>query len=467
MEDISNQSDLPDLDGLPVTVMGLGRHGGGLAAVRWLVARGARVTVTDAAPAEALADSIRAIEDLPLAGCRFGGHHSDDFRDARLIVPNPGVRHDNPYLEEATARGIPCIGEIELFIRNCPAPIIAITGSNGKSTTAAMTAALLRAAGHRVLLGGNIGISLLPRLAEIEHGDRIVLELSSFQLFHMRDDWPGVDVAAVTSFTPNHLDWHGTMSHYKVSKKRILQAASLRSDRPAVVLPTWDDEVDRWGELLSDRRRPIVDSIDIPQMPSAPGSHNRRNAKLALSIFFAIAEQLGETMPDCKNFCEALRNFAGLPMRLQTVVDRADRLFINDSAATTPQSVAEAVTALSAARRPLWMLIGGKNKGLDFCTLFRQIISAESNVHGVAFYGIHGSDLLGDYKRVREEIATEGSPLTIEVKTLEEALRWACENSRPGETIVLSPGCAATDQFVNYAARGRHFDRLAAEIEFP
>jgi len=464
MEDKNLQADLPDFRGLPVTVMGLGRHGGGLAAVRWLVEQGARVTVSDASPAERLTDSIRAIEDLPLVGCRFGGHDAADFRDAQLIVPNPGVRHDNPFLQEATERGIPCIGEIELFIRNCNAPIVAITGSNGKSTTAAMTAELIRAAGRRVFLGGNIGVSLLPRLAEISPDDRVVLELSSFQLYHMRADWPGVDVAAVTSFTPNHLDWHDTMSHYRAAKQRILQAGGGDSDRPAVVLPTWDEEVDRWGKSLAAGRCPIVDSPELPEMPAARGPHNRRNARLALSIYFALARHCGESPPDCNICQQALRDFAGLPMRLQLIAERDDRQFVNDSTATTPQSVAEAVGALASLRRPLWVLIGGKNKGLDFRPLFRLMLSGESLVHGVVFYGVCGPNLFSDYQAVRKELREEVAQEARQVETLDQALCFAAESSQRGDTIVLSPGCAATDQFVNYAARGRHFDRLVGEI---
>ena len=173
-----------DYRGRRATIMGLGHFGGGAAAARWLARQGAIVTVTDLADENALADSLPLLADVPIAAVHLGGHREEDFRDADLVVVNPAVRPDSPWLHLARQSGAGSATELELFIENCPAPIIGVTGSNGKSTTAAMIASILKAAGRRTFLGGNIGGSLLDQLPQIGRDDWVVLEISSFQLWH-------------------------------------------------------------------------------------------------------------------------------------------------------------------------------------------------------------------------------------------------------------------------------------------
>lgn len=172
--------------GRRVTILGLGHFGGGVAAARWLARQGAVVTVTDLADENTLADSLALLADVPIAALHLGGHREDDFRDADLIVVNPAVRPSSPWLQAAHRSNARLSTELELFIENCPARIVGVTGSNGKSTTAAMIAAILKAGGRRTFLGGNLGGSLLDQLPQIRPDDWVVLEISSFQLWHLR-----------------------------------------------------------------------------------------------------------------------------------------------------------------------------------------------------------------------------------------------------------------------------------------
>ena len=215
------------LYGQRATVMGLGRHGGGVGAARYLAEQGARVTVTDLADADALADSLDELAGAGIERFHLGGHREADFTEADLVVVNPAVRPDNPFVELARTAGARITSEIELFLDACPAPVIGVTGTTGKSTTAAMIAAALDAAGRRSWLGGNIGRSLLADLPRIRSDDWVVLELSSFQLHWLGENvrWPRL--AVLTNFAPNHLDWHGSVEHYRQSKQRLLDHAEM------------------------------------------------------------------------------------------------------------------------------------------------------------------------------------------------------------------------------------------------
>ena len=207
-----------------VTVMGLGHFGGGVGAARWLARQGAAVTVTDLAGPDVLRDAAAALAPEPIAAWRLGRHEEDDFRRADLVVVNPAVKPGDRFLELARQSGADAVTEIELFLRHFPGRVIGVTGSNGKSTTAAMCAAVLRADGRRAWLGGNLGGSLLDRLDEMAPDDWAVLEISSFQLFHASPAARMPDVAIVTNCTPNHLDWHGSFAQYAAAKQRMLGA---------------------------------------------------------------------------------------------------------------------------------------------------------------------------------------------------------------------------------------------------
>lgn len=418
------------------TVMGLGHFGGGVAAARWLARNGAVVTVTDTADAAALADSLAALQGEPIAAFHLGAHREEDFRHADLLVVNPAVRPENPFLQLARESSVRVTSEIELFMDACPARIVGVTGSNGKSTTAAMTAALLDA-----WLGGNIGGSLLDRLDEIAADDWVVLELSSFQLWHLSADAKLPHVAIVTSCTPNHLDWHGSLAHYAAAKQRILTG---QSPADVAVLNTHDAEVSTWQHLVRGRCAVPVPLADLPPL-AVPGEHNRLNAACAAAAALAVG-------CDAAAVDRGLRAFRGLPQRLELCATIDGRRFYNDSTATTPES---SIAALRSLDEPIWLLAGGRSKGFDFGPLAAAIVA---RAQGAAFFGSVRNDLQA---AVTARLPGFSSTATA---SLDDALAWCWEQSRPGDAIVLSPCCASTDQFRNFRHRGEHFVELVVEL---
>lgn len=423
-----------------VTIMGLGHFGGGVAVARWLARRGAQVTVTDLADADRLADAIAALRGEPVE-FHLGGHREDDFRHADLVVVNPAVRPDDPLVRLAAESGASVTSEIELFLQACRAPVIAITGTNGKSTTAAMTAAILAADGRKTWLGGNIGRSLIEQLDEIASGDWVVLELSSFQLWHLGANARGPDVAIVTNCVPNHLNWHPDFAHYAAAKQRILR---LQPPGGVAVLNPADAEVCRWTHLVRGRQiAPLADAL-IPRL-QVPGRHNRVNAACAAAAATAIG---------CNHAAieKGLGRFTGLEQRLERVAAIAGRRFYNDSSATTPESTIEALRSLAG---PVWLLAGGSDKGANLEPMLDAIAS---QTRGAAFFGAVGPRL---HERLRQLSADAQSTYT---PRMADALAWCWERSRPGEIILLSPGFSSHDQFINYRQRGKIFCELVRAL---
>ncbi len=420
------------------TVMGLGRHGGGVGAARYLAQQGARVTVTDLADAAALSDSLEELSGAGIELFHLSGHREADFTEADLVVANPAVRPDNPLVKLARTAGARITSEIELFLDVCPAPVIGVTGTTGKSTTAAMIAAALDAAGRRSWLGGNIGRSLLADLPRIQSDDWVVLELSSFQLHWLGENvrWPRL--AVLTNFAPNHLDWHGSVEHYRQSKQRLFDHVR-QAFQP-------DFRVGQASSPDCQARKPDLrwPDGDVPIL-RVPGRHNRANAALAA----AAASAAGA---DRESIARGLAAFIGLPHRLEIVGEIAGRLFINDSKATTPEA---AIAALESMDRPTWILLGGSDKQIELSPL---ALAAGMLAKGAAVYGAVGEklDLLlaALAPRLERFCAT----------SLDEALDWCWQQSQPGDAIVLSPACASLDQFRDYIDRGTAFVRLVEEL---
>ncbi|MEN6557953.1 MAG: UDP-N-acetylmuramoyl-L-alanine--D-glutamate ligase [Thermoguttaceae bacterium] len=429
-----------DYRGLRTTIWGLGHFGGGLAAARWLAHRGARVTVTDQAGPDVLANSLARLADVPIAAYHLGGHRAEDFSEADLIVVNPAVPPTSPWLQTARSGRARLVTELELFLENCRTPIVGVTGSNGKSTTAAMTASILEAAGGRVFLGGNLGGSLLERLPEIGPNDWVVLEISSFQLWHFSPTVRMPHIAVVTSCTPNHLDWHPNLDDYRAAKQRMLLE---QTPKDFAILNPFDAETARWtpivrGELVA---TPEVDSLPTLQ---EPGLHNRINAACA-----AGAARAAVCSP--ADIRHGLERFRGLPHRLQWFATVDGRRFFNDSTATTPESTLAALRSLDG---PVWLIVGGKNKGFCFGSLADEIVA---RARGAALFGSVRYELL----QLLHDRAPEFSAVAVE--TMAEATRWCWTHSSPHETIVLSPACASTDQFRNFQQRGEQFERLVGD----
>ena len=477
-------SDHPfrDYRGRRVTVMGLGSFGGGVGAVRFLVDRGAIVTVTDLRPESQLAESLEELRRTPPAVFRLGTHDEADFANAELIVVNPAIRRDHPLLRLAASRGIPLTSEMNLFWQHQRGTLLAVTGSNGKSTTTALLHAMLSARksassdnSSQIWLGGNIGRSLLPEVDAIQPGDLVVLELSSFQLADLDRLQTSPHVAVVTNFSPNHLDWHGNLAHYRWAKQTLLR---WQTESDTAVLNADDPEVKSWpirgrrllfgfqdhgaegvflrGKAAVWRFGSIEQEFPIGEWLKLPGRHNLANALAAAAAALsakATFEQVRSGLANCEP----------LPHRLQFVAEVQGRRFYNDSLATTPES---AMAALEAFHQPIVLLAGGYDKGVDLSDFAGSI---SRRVKAIAMMGETAGTL---QSLLQEHVAYSTRQRSLALDSISQplpnfdaAFQWAWEHSASGDVILLSPGCASYDWFRNFADRGDRFTALVRQIE--
>ena len=424
------------LRGWKAVVVGLGRFGGGEGALRFLCAEGAEVTLVDQAEEATLAPALARVRDLPFK-IRLGRQTLADCAEADLVVMNPAVKPDDPLRLALIARGTPVTSEIALFLERCEAPVLGVTGSNGKSTTASLAANLLAAGGARVHFGGNIGKSLLMDLKDIGPSDRVVLELSSFQTKDFARLEVGVQAAVITNLTPNHLDYHGSFEAYAAAKRQLLDTlpeggwAALNPEDP--VLAEWTG---RW------RQAPVPE--EVPEVPALPGAHNRMNLRLALAGARALTPGLAVAS-------DALKNFKALPHRLELVAEKDGVRYYNDSKATTPEA---AITALKAfPSGTIHAIVGGRNKGVDLTPLAEALLERAKAIYLIG-------EAAGEIGILLERLGQ--GPEIIVAAARDRAVAEATKRARRGEVVLLSPACASYDQFSNYEARGEAFRDLAA-----
>ena len=422
-----------------VTVMGLGRFGGGVGVTRWLARQGARVAVTDLASAEQLRDSLARLEGLDLT-LHLGGHDEADFVGCDLLVVNPAVPFDSPYLRAAREAGVEITTEINLFLARCPAAVVGITGSAGKSTTVAMAGAIL-AREKETHVGGNIGVSLLDKLGEIRPDHVVVLELSSFQLVYLPAVARSPHVAVVTNLQPNHLDRHGTLAEYAEAKKNIFRA---QCPQDVLVLNRDDREVASWAAEAAGRVE-LFSADDEPFELKLPGRHNQANAQAAWSA----ARQFG--LPR-EAAVEALASFTGLPHRLELVLERGGVRYFNDSKCTTPAGTVAALEAFPP--RSAIVILGGYDKHVDFGMLCRLLAV---RAKAVVATGQTGPEIARGTERARSD---GDAPEVVRAEQFADGVRAARKLARVGDVVLLSPACASYDQFDNYEQRGETFVRL-------
>lgn len=416
-----------------VVVMGLGRFGGGAGVTRWLAGQGADVLLTDQLPADQLTDSLAELSHLIDSGAvalRLGEHRADDFRAADVVIANPAIPkpwHDR-FLRAAHEAGVPVTTEIRLLTERVDRHrVIGVTGSAGKSTTSAMIHHILRTRGIPSHLGGNIGGSLLNALDEIKQPDWIVLELSSAMLYWLGagvgcDGAPGWSphVALLTNIQPNHVDWHGTFEHYHDSKQNIFRYRSAEDHRI----------VEETTRSMAEIRLAI------------PGAHNQCNAAFAVA---AVESAIGI---DRAEAATALSSFAGLPHRLELVHQSGGVRFYDDSKSTTPRAAVLAVEAFDDPAR-VHLIAGGYDKKIDLTA----IAELGSKLAGLYTIGTVGESLA-------HAAGVHGSKYVLHAETLDVAVPAACERLKPGDVLLLSPGCASWDQFDNYEQRGKVFTTL-------
>ena len=433
-------------------VVGLGRTG--LSVVRWLTAQGEPVAITDSRAAPPGLAGLRALGAATVT--RLGGFDATLLDGAGRIVLSPGVSRAEPIVREALARGLPVLGDIELFARAMRAPAVAITGTNGKSTATMLVAEMARRAGRRVLAGGNLGEPALDLLAQ-PPPELYVLELSSFQL--ESTDSLELAAAAVLNVTPDHLDRYPILADYAAAKARIFAHAAVavvnlddatvsrmpRPGQPRVGFSIERSDADfglvatASGPWLARHGEPLLPRDALP----LPGRHNAANALAAL----ALGEQVGLGL---EPMLATLRSFGGLPHRTQYVVERRGVRFVDDSKGTNVGATLAAVKGLSA---PLVLIAGGDGKGQDFRPL------------AAAFRGrVRHAVLIG---RDREllQAALAGACTTEFAPDMGAAVAAAARMARPGDLVLLSPACASLDMFRDYAERGDAFAAAARGLD--
>lgn len=451
-----------DLDGKRVLVIGLARTG--LATALFCAARGAQVTGID----EQSEDSLSAAaEQLRRAGVRlfFRGQSVERTAAERmaaqdLVIPSPGVPADHPALVSARVAGVPIWSEIELAWRFLRGRLVAITGSNGKSTTTALTAHILRTAGMPVLLGGNIGTPLISLVDASNDSSITVAEISSFQLEWISAFRP--DIAVLLNITPDHLDRHATLEAYVQAKARIFEnqrerdAAVLNADDPAVtpLAPSrprvfWFSRQTRvaagaftLNSHIAFRARGEEETLLSRADIGLRGAHNLENV-----LASAAAARLAGASP--ADIARGVRTFVAVEHRLEFVAEVAGVKFYNDSKAT---NVDATLKAIEAFEEPLLVILGGKDKGSSYAPLREPLATRARHVLVIG--------------AAAEKITRElGASVPVEhAGTLDRAMRAAWAQAQPGDVVLLAPACASFDQFENFEHRGRVFKELVAEL---
>lgn len=461
-----------DVRGLRVTVMGLGTKGGGVEVVKFLVRHGARVTVTDEKTDDDLRPSLEQIRDLPVTRV-LGGHRAADFARADIVIQNPGVPADSPYLKRARDEGVAIETDIGLFFLFCPAPIAGVTGTRGKTTAVTVAGMILRAARDDVVVAGNIQRSPLADIERIARDTPVVLELSSWQLEGLEPYRRSPHWAVLTSLLPDHLNRYPSFDAYVAAKETIfryqgeedtciLSADDARvaataprvrarvlwvaTERPPPGGPRAGEGIVRSGERVALRREGREELLPLWREIRGVGDHTRRNM-----LFGALlAIEMGADLDAAR---QVLRTFPGVPHRLETVRDVAGRTFVNDSAATIPEAVVAALRSYPGRRVAL--IAGGTDKNLDFAPLAEAL---SHQVRSVVLLDGSGTEKL---RRLLGGTPFAGAPV---VRSMGEAVRAAVAASRPGDAVLLSPGAASFELFRDEFDRGEQFRAAVREL---
>ncbi len=447
-----------------VTIIGMAREGTALA--RFFTRGGAQVTISDMKGIADLADEIGQLAGLPIQAVLRG--HPDDILDADVMYVSPGVPREIPIIEKAQQRGLPLSSETELFFELCPAPIIGITGSSGKTTTTTLIGEMLRVDRRRkIWVGGNIGRPLIEHVGALKPHDWVVLELSSFQLEHLTRS---PHVAVITNLRPNHLDRHPSYEAYKAAKANLLRFQS--PDDVAVL--NWDDpEVRALAALTEARvrwfsRRECLDEgtcleegwivvrhggtserIMRADEVALRGEHNLENVLAALSVVTATGLKGSSA-------ARVVREFQGVPHRLELVREHAGVRWINDSIATSPDRTLAALRAYESA--PLILLAGGRDKHLPMEAMAREIVK---RVKHLITFGECGPLVVHAVEQARAQMNGSGRYLPITpCATLEEAVATARTLAEAGDLVLLSPSGTSYDAFKDFEARGERFRAL-------
>jgi UDP-N-acetylmuramoylalanine--D-glutamate ligase len=446
-----------ELNNKRVLVVGLGKSG--VASALFLKERGAQVTVSDSKTEDQLREEIPILLDYGIA-VETGGHGDRTFRGQDLIVVSPGVPVDAAPLIQARALGEPVVGEIELASRFLPGTIVAITGSNGKTTTTTLVGQIIAAAGRPTVVGGNIGTPAISLVQQAPADAVIVLEVSSFQLETIQTFRP--KLAAVLNVTPDHLDRHRTFEVYAKAKARIFENqtstdfAVLNADDPTCVemakrVPSrvcWfsrkktvsDGAYVKDGRILF-RSSGVENAVMLISEIPLKGAHNLENvlAGVCVGMLMGVPPQ---------QIAKAVREFKAVEHRLEYVGSIRGVQFFNDSKATNVDATIKAVESFNSN---IHLILGGKDKGSDYSVLNGLIRERVKRVYTIGAAA----------DKIESQIV--GAEI-IHAETLETAVKRAAASATEGDIVLLAPACASFDQFNNYEHRGRVFKEIVHEL---
>lgn len=453
----SGQKSLMDVKNKRVLVVGLGKSG--VASALFLQERGARVAVSDAKSPDQLRDEIPVLLDHGIS-VETGQHGERTFRDQDLIVVSPGVPYDVPQLAQARSMGIPVIGEIELAARYLKGKIVAITGSNGKTTTTTLAGEILAASGSKVMVGGNIGTPAISFVANSTDDTWVVLEISSFQLETIESFHP--KIAVVLNVTPDHLDRHYSFENYATAKARVFENQTVEDfavlnadDHTCVEMISKTKAQVYWFSRLREiehgtfagdgwifwrngkGKREIMPVSDI----SLKGAHNLENVLAGVCV-----GMLAGVKPS--DIRKAVAQFKAVEHRLEYVATIRGVEYYNDSKAT---NVDATIKALESFPGQIHLILGGKDKGSDYSVLNALLAGRVKRVYTV------GAAAQKIESQVRgTEVVSAG--------TIDAAVKRASESATAGDVVLLAPACASFDQFESYEHRGRVFKDLVRQM---
>ena len=454
-------SEKVKLDGKRALVVGLGKSG--VAAALFLREKGSRVTVSDSKTETQLSKDIPALLDQGIV-VETGLHGERTFRDQDLIVVSPGVPIDTPQLKQARDLGIPIIGEVELASQFLRGHIVAITGSNGKTTTTSLCGEILSKSGMHTQVGGNIGTPATAMISGSADEVWNVLEISSFQLETIKTFRP--KIAAILNITPDHLDRHGSFEVYAAAKARIFENqtmkdfAVLNADDPTCVEIAakvkshvyWFGGRERAGDGTFVRAASIFwrdGALETEVLPltdiGLKGAHNVENVLAAVAVGMLAGCKAEEVR-------RAVKEFQAVEHRLEYVTTINGVAYYNDSKAT---NVDAAIKALESFPANLHIILGGKDKGSDYAVMNALLAARAKKIYTIGAAA----------QKIESQLKVPSSIEVISAGTLQNAVRSAAETATFGDVVLLSPACASFDQFDNYEHRGRVFKQLVLAMQ--
>ena len=437
-----------ELSGREVLLLGLGAFGGGAGCARALAKRGAKLTISDLRSEHELADSLATLQGIEFRAA-FGGHHEELFRRAEFVVVNPAVPESSAWLEFARTAGCVLTTEVNLALRLVPhVPCAAITGTHGKSSTAALLTHMLRLVPGRTVLGGNLGGSLLEQVEGLTAEDQLVVELSSFQLERLDAPHAWPQLALITCLRPDHLDRHGDMQAYSDAKMRLL---AFQSARGLALMPADENSLDRFAAAARGRvERFAPEQLNASEWglnaEQLPWQESYRASALLMAARAAVelglpAEKIGLSISD----------FVGLPHRLQELAAPHGYRWIDNGVATHPEPTAAAVQSLSG---PISLLVGGYDKGLPL----GELPQAAERCAQLHLFGAGG-------KRLFDALSADVQARARIHPSCQEAIDAAlAELPAPAASLLFSPSFASFDEFQNFRDRAGLFQDSCASF---